>query len=187
MYRSSSRSSLGSVLAGVFAAAVLVGCASNPARAQRAGGTSPQGGAQRPHRGHRSMGGGMRSDAAARLLDHQSVLGLSGDQVTRLIAVHQQSLANARPIRDKMMAMFPHTPGQRPQITPAQRDSVGAMMESLREIRWRTAASADSVLTDDQRKTAMRMVWRARGGGGPGGPGMRGGRPQRPDGEDGSD
>jgi hypothetical protein len=38
------------------------------------------------------------------------------------------------------------------------RESVGTLTDMLREIHWRAESSADSLLTDEQRKTAARLA-----------------------------
>lgn len=141
---------------------------------------------------------GMRSDPAARLLDEQSLLQLSGAQVTQLIALHESTRKQSRAVLDQMRAMFPRpqgqaqgqaqgqTPEQRPQLTQQQRDNLATLIDSLRTIRWRATSAADSVLTADQRHMAVRLAMarrsRMRGGRGFGGgmmqrmgPGGRGG------------
>lgn len=156
-------------------------------------------------RRHRGMMG-MMSDPAARILDEQSMLQLSGAQVSQLIALHESTRKEMKAVTDQLRAMMPRAQGQtqgqaaggrRPQLTQAQRDNLATLMDSLHTIRWRATSAADSVLTTDQRHVAMRleMARRSRmrhsfgggrgfGGGmqrmGPGGPGgMRGMRGMR--------
>lgn len=139
---------------------------------------------------------GMMSDPAARLLDEQSMLQLSGTQVNQLIALHQSTLKQTRAVADQIRAMFPRqqgetqgqAPQQRPQLSPQQRDNLGTLMDSLRTIRWRATSAADSVLTTDQRHVAMRLAMarrnRMRRGRRPGRVfGWRGGMMQRPGGD----
>ena len=120
---------------------------------------------------------GMRSDPAARLLDEQSLLQLSGAQVTQLIALHESTRKQSRAVMDQMRAMFPRPqgqaqgqpPAQRPQLTQEQRDNLATLMDSLRTIWWRATSAADSVLTADQRHMAVRLAMARRSS-------MRGGR-----------
>lgn len=108
-----------------------------------------------------SMMMGMMFDRAARLLDEQSMLQLSGAQVNQLIALHESTRKETRAVMDQMRAMFPRhqgqTPAQRPNLSEQQRDSLATLMDSLRTIRWRATSAADSVLTTDQRHAAMRL------------------------------
>ena len=108
----------------------------------------------------------MMSDPAARLLDEQSMLQLSGVQVNQLIALHESTLKQTRAVADQIRAMFPRAQGQdqaqatrqRPQLSQQQRDNLATLMDSLRTIRWRATSAADSVLTADQRHVAMRLA-----------------------------
>ena len=113
----------------------------------------------------RSMMMEMMSDPAARLLDEQSMLQLSGAQVNQLIALHESTRKETRAVMDQIRAMFPRqqaqtqgqTPAQRPTLSQQQRDNLSTLMDSLRTIRWRATSAADSVLTTDQRHAAMRL------------------------------
>ena len=152
--------------------------------------------AMRRHRGMMAM----MSDPAARLLDEQSMLQLSGAQVSQLITLHESTRREVKAVTDQVRAQMPRpqgqnqgqgqAQGQRPQLTQAQRDNLATLMDSLRTIRWRATSAADSVLTTDQRHVAMRLEMarrnrmhhgsgRGRGFGGAGmrrmGPGGRGG------------
>lgn len=125
----------------------------------------------------RSMMMGMRSDPAARLLDEQSMLQLSGAQVNQLIALHESTRKQTRSVMDQIRAMFPRPqgqnqgqpPAQRPQLSQQQRDNLATLMDSLRTIRWRATSAADSVLTTDQRHVAMNLAMARRHGMGRGG------------------
>lgn len=107
----------------------------------------------------------MMSDPAARLLDEQSLLQLSGAQVTQLIALHESTRKEMKMVMDQLRAMMPRPQGQnqgqaqaqRPQLSQAQRDNLATLMDSLRTVRWRATSAADSVLTTDQRHVAMRL------------------------------
>lgn len=117
-------------------------------------------------RRHRGMMG-MMSDPAARLLDDQSMLQLSGAQVSQLIALHESTRKEMKAVTDQLRSMMPRPQGQnqgqgqgqgeRPQLTQAQRNNLATLMDSLRTIRWRATSAADSVLTTDQRHVAMRL------------------------------
>ena len=162
----------------VLVTLALVLAASIDARALRAQGTPPSGQdgssmrQRRPMqmgmavRGHRGMMR-MMSDPAARLLDEQSMLQLSGAQVTQLISLHESTRKEMKAVTDQLRAMMPRlqgqnqgqgqAQGQRPQLTQAQRDNLATLMDSLRTIRWRATSAADSVLTTDQRHAAVRL------------------------------
>ena len=120
----------------------------------------------RPGMRGRSMMMRMMSDPAARLLDEQSMLQLSGTQVNQLIALHESTLKQTRAVADQIRAMFSRAQGQdqgqaprqRPQLSQQQRDNLATLMDSLRTIRWRATSAADSVLTADQRHVAMRLA-----------------------------
>jgi len=118
----------------------------------------------RPGMRGRSMMMRMMSDPAARLLDEQSMLQLSGAQVNQLIALHESTLKQTRAVADQIRAMFPRAQDQgqalrqRPQLSQQQRDNLATLMDSLRTIRWRATSAADSVLTADQRHVAMRLA-----------------------------
>lgn len=109
---------------------------------------------------------GMMSDPAARLLDEQAMLQLSGAQVNQLIALHESTREQTRAVMDQIRAMFPRPqgqnqgeqPAQRPQLSQQQRDNLSTLMDSLRTIRWRATSAADSVLTADQRHVAMNLA-----------------------------
>ncbi|HEY7877459.1 MAG TPA: Spy/CpxP family protein refolding chaperone [Gemmatimonadaceae bacterium] len=128
----------------------------------------------------------MMSDPAARLLDQQTLLQLSGAQVTQLIAIHESSRKQQRALVDKVRSLFPRTQAQRQAPTATQRDSMASLMDALRTARWRATSDADSVLTPDQRheaarlelarRASMRGSGQGRGGAGGGGAwgGMRG-------------
>lgn len=111
----------------------------------------------------------MMSDPAARILDEQSLLQLSGAQVTQLITLHENTRKEMRAVADQMRALMPRmqhnggqnqgqTQEQRPQLTQQQRDQLATLADSLRTIRWRATSAADSVLTTDQRHAAMRLA-----------------------------
>lgn len=114
----------------------------------------------------RWMSTGMMSDPAARLLDEQSLLQLSGAQVNQLIALHEATRKQTRAVMDQIRAMFPRPqgqnqgqpPAQRPRLSQHQRDNLANLMDSLRTIRWRATSAADSVLTTDQRHVAMNLA-----------------------------
>jgi hypothetical protein len=115
---------------------------------------------------------GMAQDAAARLLDHQTALQLSSAQVNQLIALHEATRSQERPVLDRLRGLD----------HKSQRDSAGALIDQLRLMRWREESSADSLLTDDQRRTAARLEEGPRMSGMTGG--MTGGMmrpPGRPD------
>jgi len=175
-------------VAGAVALSILFyACTSSPSAAQEAGSPNamtasprsdaPDGpGGHGPRHGRGPRGdfrGGMGGDAAARLLDNQTALQLSGSQVTRLIALHKSAVNAAKPLQQQLMTMFQSTRrdsassgsqrSARPRPTPAQRDSAMTIMEQLREQRWRNTSAADSVLTADQRKVAAQLF--GRGGG----------------------
>lgn len=126
---------------------------------------------------HRAFAGSM-SDPAARLLDRQAVLQLTGTQVDQLIAIHERTRRQMRAVRDKLQTLVPHRDGNRTQPSAAQRDSLASLMDSMREIRWRATSAADSVLTPDQRKDVARFemaqMSRMHGMGMPGMRGMHG-------------
>lgn len=111
----------------------------------------------------------MMSEPAARILDEQSLLQLSGAQVTQLITLHENTRKEMRAVADQMRALMPRmqhnggqnqgqTQEQRPQLTQQQRDQLATLADSLRTIRWRATSAADSVLTTDQRHAAMRLA-----------------------------
>ena len=118
----------------------------------------------------RGMMMGMMSDPAARLLDEQSMLQLSGAQVNQLIALHESTRKQTRALMDQIRAMFPRpqeqdqgqAPAQRPRLSQQQRDNLATLMDSLRTIRWRATSAADSVLTTDQRQVASSASTRRR-------------------------
>lgn len=109
---------------------------------------------------------GTMSDPAARLLDEQSLLQLSGAQVNQLIALHESTRKQTRAVMDQIRALFPRpqasaqgqAPAKRPQLSAQQRDNLATLMDSLRTIRWRATSAADSLLTTDQRHAAMRLA-----------------------------
>lgn len=135
----------------------------------------------------RSMMMGMMSDPAARLLDEQSMLQLSGAQVNQLIALHESTRTQSRAVMDQIRAMFPRPqgqtqgqqPAQRPQPSQQQRDNLSTLIDSLRTIRWRATSAADSVLTTDQRHMAMHLAMARRDGMGRGRRGLGGMMMQR--------
>ncbi|HEX6809251.1 MAG TPA: hypothetical protein VF118_14785 [Gemmatimonadaceae bacterium] len=195
----SDRSLLRSIPRAAFAALCLGFAASIDAGALPAQGAPPQGGQsaqgrapmrrafvmRTQMRGRSMMMMGMMSDPAARLLDAQSMLQLSGAQVNQLIALHESTRKQSRAVMDQIRAMFPRPqeqnqgpqPAQRPRLSQQQRDNLGALMDSLRTIRWRATRAADSVLTTDQRHMAMHLAMAGRDGMGRGrrGFGGRGG------------
>jgi hypothetical protein len=97
-------------------------------------------------------------DPVAQLLDRQTALGLTGPQVTQLIALHEAMRAKERPIRDRMHSLAPESGHQWRDMSEVSRESVGTLADMLREIRWRTESTADSMLTADQRQTAARLA-----------------------------
>jgi hypothetical protein len=123
-----------------------------------------------PMRGHpMEMRHGPRGhDGVALLLDHQLALQLTGAQVTQLITIHQQEVAQEKPLVARLMALMPRDRDrERGSIAPAQRDSLGAIRESMREIQWRQTSAAAAVLSDDQKRIAARLhehrEWGGRG------------------------
>lgn len=121
---------------------------------------------------------------AARLLDHQTELKLSPEQVTKLIALYKTDREQARTLLARAKSFFPgpsaapngersqpsDQPRERermgargsPQLSPAIRDSLVALREAWRETRWRATSAADAVLTDKQRDAAAKIVRRER-------------------------
>jgi hypothetical protein len=123
--------------------------------------------------GHR---GGGEHDQVALLLDKQLALQLNAQQVNQLITIHEQERQQAKPLMAKMMALVPKDRDGWKNLTPEQRDNMGAIREQLREIQWRQVSAASAVLTDDQKKTAARLTSRGRWSGHGGGPGPMMGR-----------
>jgi hypothetical protein len=115
--------------------------------------------------GHRRRGGGR--DQVAMLLDKQLALQLTGQQVNQLIAIHQQERQEAKPLMARMMALMPKGREGFRNMTAVQRDSLGAIHESLQEIQWRQVSAAAAVLNDDQKKIAARLTARPQFGRGP--------------------
>jgi hypothetical protein len=114
--------------------------------------------------GHRRRGG---RDQVAMLLDKQLALQLTAQQVSQLIAIHQQERQEAKPLMARMMALMPKGRDGFKSMTPAQRDSLGAIHESLQEIQWRQVSAAAAVLNDEQKKIAARLTERSKFGRGP--------------------
>jgi hypothetical protein len=126
------------------------------------------------------------SDPVVAMLDKQVVLELTPAEVNQLITIHEQTIQQARPLHAKMTALVPKDREAWRTMTPSTRDSLGALMESMRVIRWRATSAATAVLTDGQREKAAHLFerggrghggqgWgRERGGRGMRGPGMRG-------------
>jgi hypothetical protein len=112
-----------------------------------------------PMRGHpMEMRHGARGhDGVASLLDHQLALQLTATQVNQLITIHQQEVAQEKPLFARMMSLMPQGRDRSTSITPAQRDSLGAIRESMREIQWRQVSAAAAVLNDDQKRIAARL------------------------------
>jgi len=126
----------------------------------------------------------MDLNPAARLLDHQTELKLSPEQVTKLIALYKTDREQARALLARAKSFFPAPlaapNGERgqppdeprgregmgarssPQLSPAIRDSLLVLREAWRETRWRATSAADAVLTDKQRDTAAEIVRRER-------------------------
>ncbi len=121
---------------------------------------------------------------AALLLDHQTELKLTPEQVTKLIALYRADREQARAMLDRAKSLLPAPPaapnGERgqapeqprghegmgarglPRLSPAIRDSLMALRETWRETRWRETSAADAVLTDKQRDAAAKIVRRER-------------------------
>jgi len=147
------------------------------------GGTRADGpagpGRDRPRDGMRGPmrpGGG---DPVVQLLDKQIALQLTPAEVNQLIQIHEQSMQQGRSLRTKMIALMPKDRDAWRSLTPATRDSLGALMESMRAIRWRATSAATAVLTDSQRQTAAHLFahegrGHGRRGWGHGRDGMRG-------------
>ncbi len=134
-----------------------------------------RGGMRGMHSMHRGMGGG---DPVAQLLDHQAPLKLTSAQVNSLISIDEKLIADNKPLRDRLMALRPPMGGDRGKKPDSasvaaripQRDSAAAVVQQMRENRWRAMNAAYGQLTEEQ----MSAVGRAGGGGGrPGG--LRGG------------
>jgi hypothetical protein len=115
--------------------------------------------------GHRRRAGGR--DQVAMLLDKQLALQLTATQVNQLIAIHQQGRQEAKPLVARMMALMPKGRDGFRNMSAAQRDSLGAIHESLQEIQWRQVSAAAAVLNDDQKKIAARLTERSKFGRGP--------------------
>jgi hypothetical protein len=130
-------------------------------------------------RHHRPRGGGR--DQVALLLDKQLALQLTSQQVNQLITIHEQERQQAKPLMLRMQGLMPKDRGGWKNMTPAQRDSIGAIHEQLREIQWRQVSAAEAVLTDEQKKVAARLTSRPMWGPMGRGP-MRGGPGGRADG-----
>jgi hypothetical protein len=161
------------LLAGLLAAVAVAGVsvAQAPQRPPERDGAM----GMRPMR-HGPRGRGR--DGVTMLLDHQLALQLTPAQVTQLITIHQQEVAQERPLFARMTALIPRDRNAWRSITPAQRDSLGAIRESMREIQWRQVSAAAAVLTDEQKRVAARLGERHRGRGGP--DGRMGRRPMGP-------
>jgi hypothetical protein len=117
---------------------------------------------------HGPMHGGLAPNPAAMLLDHQTELQLSGDQVTKLIALYESTRTEERALHDRMMALLPERPadGSERHMTPPSapspgvRDSLVAIHEKWREAHWRATAAANAVLTPVQRQIAATLAAR---------------------------
>jgi hypothetical protein len=97
-------------------------------------------------------------DPVARLLDRQTALALTGGQVTQLIALHETMRAKERPIQERIHSLIPDARGERRRLSEVPRESIGTLVDMLHEIHWRAESSADSLLSDEQRRTAARLA-----------------------------
>jgi hypothetical protein len=154
-----------------FLAAALL-AASTSVRAQEPG--PPRG--DRPQRFARNP--------VAVLVDSAQVLGLSGDQVTRLRSIAQELDTRNRPALDSLERYRPRDGGGmgggggmgRGEMTPEMRERmqhVRPFMQQLRESNREATDRAMAVLTPEQRERAQAMMPRmgpGRGRGGPDGP-----------------
>ena len=138
----------------VVGACIAQGAPSTPQR----GDGAMRGRAMMAHRRH----GGR--DQVAMLLDKQLALQLTAQQVNQLIAIHQQERQDAKPLVARMMALMPKGRDGFRNMSAAQRDSLGAIHESLQEIQWRQVSAAAAVLNDDQKKIAARLTERSKFG-----------------------
>lgn len=146
--------------------------------------------------GARPMRGFAMRDPIARLLDHQGSLRLTPPQVNSLIAIDEKLQTDNRPLRERLASLRPArhghghgrmkggTGGARGAGTDtvnvaarmARRDSAAAVMQIMRENKWRATNAAYAQLTEEQMRAAARLEGGARSGGGPGG---RDGAPDR--------
>ena len=113
------------------------------------------------------------------LVDSAQVLGLSGDQVTRLRAIAQELETRNRPALDSLERYRPRDGGGmgggmgRGEMTPEMRERMEharPFMQQLRESNREAMDRAMALLTPEQRERAQAMMPR-RGPGGRGGPG----------------
>ena len=123
-------------------------------------------------------------DQVAMLLDKQLALQLTAAQVDQLITIHEKGRQDAKPLIAKMMALMPKGRDGFRNMTAADRENLGTIRESLRELQWRQVSAASAVLNDDQKKIAARFTdhhrWGGRGRMGRMGPmGRMGDRGQR--------
>lgn len=106
-------------------------------------------------------------DPVARLLEHQTALHLSVAQVNNIIAIDNKLHADNKPLVERLVAMRSTMRRNGPRAqegagassgptkpSAAQRDSVMAIMQTVRENVWRATAAANAVLTPDQLNTA---------------------------------
>jgi hypothetical protein len=116
------------------------------------------------------------------LVDSAQVLGLSGDQATRVRAIAQELDARNRPALDSLERYRPRDGGGgmggggmgRGEMTPEMRERmqhVRPFMQQLRENNREAMDRAMALLTPEQRERAQAMLPPERmGRGGPGGP-----------------
>ena len=135
--------------------------ASPPARDGRA--MMPGGRPMMMRRGPRGQRG--QRDQVGMLLDKQLALQLTAAQVDQLIAIHEKGRQEAKPLVAKMMALMPKGRDGFRNMTPADRETLGTIRESLRELQWRQVSAASAVLNDDQKKIAARFTDHHRWGG----------------------
>ena len=178
--------------AGLVMNALLVGASiaqgqqpSPPATPPTRDGRAPGGRPMMMRHGSRGQRG--QRDQVGMLLDKQLALQLTSAQVDQLIAIHEKGRQEAKPLVAKMMALMPKGRDGFRNMTAADRESLGTIRESLRELQWRQVSAASAVLNDDQKKIAARFTdhhrWGGRGRmGGMGRMGDRGQR-GRPDGK----
>jgi hypothetical protein len=140
------------------------------------------------------MRGFAMRDPVARLLDHQGSLRLTPPQVNSLIAIDEKLQSDNRPLRERLASLRPARQGHgrmkggtgggggagidtvNVAARTARRDSAAAVMQIMRENRWRATNAAYAQLTDEQMRAAARLEGGPRSGGGPGG---RDGTPDR--------
>jgi hypothetical protein len=146
--------------------------------------------------GARPMRGFAMRDPIARLLDHQGSLRLTPPQVNSLIAIDEKLQTDNRPLRERLASLRSARHGHGHEqmkggtgggggtgadtvnlaARMARRDSVAAVMQVLRENKWRATNAAYAQLTDEQMRAAARLEGGGRAGGGPAG---RDGAPDR--------